>query len=229
MTRPVIIIEETPSAFAAVIGLGNKIKIALTDNANFGTPSPDLTVLGSQISDATAALSAWGGKGNRGSHETYVDLCTKSLTLWQSLKAEAQYVQNVAQLTAGNDYELMAALIVTSGFSLKNSGSPQGLLQKVQDFRQVMSLQLNANNVLLKWKKPLNCTTRSNVKGYKVYKGVTPPVFSTAAVYATVPKCTFVNTNNTGDVQTWCYWIVPFNTAGDGVVSDTLVVTVLSM
>ena len=226
MTKPVIAIKTKPTQYAGLVSLGNAVHAGLTGNLDFTTPLPALTVLQSDIDAVTVAIAAWGTKGNRGSHATLVDLRTKALTLSQTLKSLAEYVSNTAQTAAGSDYQLMADKIVTTGFQLKNPKNPQGILQMVQNFHNFVSRKLGPNQVKLKWKKPLNTTSAGNVKSYKVYKGVTPPVFSTAVVIATVSHTTFTDTNTTGSSQTWAYWIVPVGAQVDGVVSDVLVVTV---
>ena len=227
MRKPIIAIKIRPDSYAGLVNLGNSVHAGLTGNLAFTTPLPALTVLQSNIDAVTAAIATWGPKGNRGSHATLVDLRTKALTLAETLKSLAQYVQNTSQTASGSDYSAMAAMIVTSGYQLANPKNPQGVLQMVQNFHVFVSRRLNANQVKLKWKKPLNTTAAGNVKLYKIYKGVQPPVFSTAAVYATTTKTTFIDTNTTTSAQTWAYWIVPVNNAGDGVLSDVVNVTVL--
>ena len=226
MGKPIIAIKTSARNYSGLVDLGNSVFGSLTGNSSFTTPLPALTVLTSNIDDVTAAIALWGTKGNRGSHADLVDLRTKALTLSQTLKSLAQYVMNTAQTTAGSDYAAMAALIVTSGFQLANSRTPQGVLQMVQNFHNFISRKLNANQVKLKWKKPLNTTSAGNVKSYNVYRGTTN-VFSAAVQIASTTKSSFIDTNETASAQTWYYFVTPVNTGGEGVVSDAVVVTVV--
>ncbi len=119
----------------------------------------------------------------------------------------------------------MASIITTSGYQLANTKTPQGVLQMVQGFHNFISRKLNANQVKLKWKKPLNTTSAGNVKSYNVYSGTTN-VFSAAMQIATTTKTSFIDTNSTSAPIVWNYFIVPVNTSGDGVVSDSVTVIV---
>ncbi len=224
MSKPIVSIKLSPKNYAGLVNLGNRVFVSMTGNLNFPTPSPTLASLQTGITDVTNAIGVWGPKGNRGSHADLVDLRQKALTLSQLLKSEAQYVQNTAQTASGSDYILMGAIIQTSGFQLANAKTPQGVLQMVQNYHQFVTRKINNNQVKLKWKKPLNTTSAGNVKSYKIYRSASSS-FSAATVLSTVTKTSFVDTNATGSVQTYSYWIVPVNTAGDGVMSDILTVT----
>ena len=228
MRKPIIAIKLSPRMYAALVILANAVHAGLTGNLAFTTPLPALTVLQSNIDAVNAALAAWGERGNRGSHATLATLRQAALTLSQTLKSLSLYVQNTAQTASGSDYVGMATMIQSTGFQLANTQTPQGRLQMVQNFHFFASRLLAANQVKLKWKKPLNTTSAGNVKSYKIYKGVNPPVFSTATVYATTTRSSFIDTNNSGATQTWVYFIVPVNEFGDGVPSDAVVVSVLS-
>jgi hypothetical protein len=174
------------------------------------------------------AIAAWGPMGNRGSHADLLNLQTKARVLADMLKAEAQYVQNTAQIAAGTDYSDMANIITSSGFELASTPSPQGILQKVQNFHQFVSRQLNSNEVKLKWKRPLDVTSANNVKQYKVLRN-TSTDFATAVEVAIVTMTTFTDINTTADVAVWTYWVVAYNNAGAGVVSDPVTVRILGV
>ena len=182
-------------------------------------------MLTANITDVVNAIAVWGPKGNRGSHADLVALRASALTLSQTLKSVSQYVMNTAQTTAGSDYPSMAAIITTSGFNLKANKTPQGVLQMVQGFHNFISRKLNANQVKLKWKKPLNTLSAGNVKSYNIYRGATT-VFSAAMQIATTTKTSFIDTNTTSAPIVYNYWVVPVNTAGEGVTSDVVSVTV---
>jgi len=103
--------------------------------------------------------------------------------------------------------------------------NPQGVLQMAQNFHNFISRKLNANQVKFKFKKPLNTASAGNVKAYKVLRGTTN-VFSAATELATTTKTSFIDENTTDSVQTWTYFVVPVNTAGDGVATDGVTLTV---
>jgi hypothetical protein len=228
MSKPVIAIKLSPKSYSGLANLGQTIVAGMTANLNFTTPSPALAAVTIAVGDVTDGIAAWGPKGNRGSHAILVDLRNKALTLHDMLKAEAQYVQNAAQIAAGLDYPSMASIITSSGFQLANPRNPQGILQMVQNFHQFVSRKLNANQVKLKWKKPLNTQSAGNVKSYKVYRGTTP-VFSAAQEIISTTRTTFTDNNHGAAPVTWTYWIVPVNAAGAGVSSDPLTVSVLNV
>ncbi len=225
MSKPIIAIKLSKTNYAGLINLGNRVAADLAGNLNFATPLPTILALQTAVTNVITAIAVWGPKGNRGSHADLVDLRTKALTLSQTLKSLAQYVQNTAQTAAGSDYVLMGNIIVTSGYQFANTKTPQGILQMVQNFHNFVTRRINANQVKLKWKKPLNTTSAGNVKSYNIMRGTTS-VFSAAVQIATTTKTSFTDTNDGTTPVTWFYWIVPVNTAGDGVVSDVVSVIV---
>ncbi len=230
MSKPIIAIKTRTLSYAALVNLGNRVVASMTGNANFPIPAPTLLALQTAITDVQNAIAVWGQKGNRGSHATLVALRQKALTLSQMLKSEAQYVQNTAQSASGSNYPAMAAIITTSGFQLANIKSPQGTLQKVQNFHNFVSRKLNANQVKLKWKKPLNTATAGTVKSYTIYRVAQPSPFSIATVIATTTKTTFIDIPTlSSDNLKWSYWIVPVGAAGNGVISDVVNVTVSNL
>ena len=214
--------------YSALAALGNAVIAGITGNANFATPTPLLADLQTAVDDVTAGIATWGPKANRGSHASLMDLQLKARILSDMLKAEAQYVQITAQAAALTDYDLMANIITSSGFALKTPGSPQGILQKVQNFHQFVSRQLNSNEVRLSWKKPLNVTTAGNVKQYRVLRASSTD-FNTAEQVGSITRTNFTDINVTADAVTWTYWVIPCNGAGDGVVSDPVTVSVLGI
>ncbi len=134
-------------------------------------------------------------------------------------------MQNTAQTASGSDYSLMGSIILTSEFQLSNPKTPQGVLQMVQGFHNFVTRKINSNQIKLKWKKPLNTTSAGNVKSYNVLRGTTT-VFSAAVQIATTTKTSFIDTNSTSAMQTYSYWIVLVNTAGNGIASDALTLTI---
>ncbi len=228
MNKPIISINLRPLNYAGLVNLANRVASSLAGNLNFATPAISVLALQAAVTDVINAIAVWGPKGNRGSHGTLIDLRSKALILAQLLKAEAQYVMTTATVASGTDFVAMQNIIISSGFRLANVKSPQGILQMAQGFQRFVSRQLDPNQVKLKWRKPLNVTSKSNVKSYRVLRGTTN-VFSAATEIGTTTKTSFVDTNTTAASQTWSYWVVPVNTEGDGVISDVVTVRVPSI
>jgi len=225
--KPIISIRLRQTDYAGLVTLGNELVAGLTGNGNFTTPLPTLVALQAAITDVEDAITTWGPKGSRGPKSALLDLRAKAITLSQIIKSLSQYVQNTAQTTAGSDYATMAAIMSTSGFDVVTSRNPQGPLQAVENFRKVTTPKVNYYQVKLMWRKPLGLTTRSNVKSYNVLRSATP-VLSAAVKVGATTRTSFVDTNDTGTPQTWHYWVVPVNGAGEGTVSEMLTVSVFS-
>jgi hypothetical protein len=51
--------------------------------------------------------------------------------------------------------------------------------------------------------------------------------FSTAVEVGSVGRTNFTDTNHSTNAVEWTYWIVPYNSAGAGVVSEPITVKVL--
>jgi hypothetical protein len=228
MRKPIISIKLSPRDYAGLVNLGNRIIVSLTGNANYTTPAVTLANLQAAVTSVEDAIALWGAGSNRGSKANLADLRTKALTLSQLIKSESQYVQLTAQLAAGSDYETMNSIIMTSGFDVVSQINPQGILEMVQGFHQFISRQLYRNQVKLKWSRPLNITAAGNVKGYRVMRNTTVN-FDTAVQLAITTRTSYVDVNDSTATQTWTYWIVPFNQAGDGVPSDAVTVAVLGV
>jgi len=226
MRKPQIVIKLEPKDYAGYAALGNAVVAALTGNVTYGTPAIPLATLSTAVSDVEAAIALWNFGDNRGSHADLADLQNKTLTLANLLRAEADYVQTESASTAGNDYSIMTAIMTTSGFQLKRDPSPQGLLEAVQNFRSFINRSLAPNQVNLKWKKPLNLTSKNNVRSYRVLRGTTN-VFSAAVEVGNPTAASFIDVNDSGAMQTWFYWIVAVNAYGDSAPSDVISVSVL--
>jgi len=228
MKKSQIAIKLRPNDYKDLVNLGNRVIAALTGNGNFTTPAPSLVNLQAAVDDVSSAMSLWlHPDGNHGSYDDLADLQQKSLTLWLMLRQAADYVQTTTGIAAGSDYATMRSIMSTSGFDLKSEGSPQGPLEAVADFHHFISRTLAPNEIKLKWKRPLNVSTSTNVKAYRVLKGTTA-VFSAAVEIAITTKTTFMDTNTTGVTQTWYYWVIAVNNAGESPPSEVVVVSVLS-
>jgi len=190
------------------------------------TPGVPLATLSTAIADVETAYAVWAPIGSRGSHSEYLDLKNKSLILYNLLLAEADYVYTTSLVTAGNDYSVMGAIIGTSGYALKKVPSPQGVLPAPVGFRKVIATNLNPNQVKFSWEKPLEAR-RGNVQLYRVLRGTTSN-FADALQIATTTRTSFIDTNDAGSVQTYTYWVIAVNNAGDGASSDAVTVSILA-
>src|SRR5438874_1562777 len=98
MRKPIIAIKLNPRNYSGLANLGNRLIVSLTGNANFISPAVTLLILQGAITDVENAIAVWSPLGSRGSHAELLSLREKSLTLHQLVKAEAQYVQSIAQI-----------------------------------------------------------------------------------------------------------------------------------
>jgi hypothetical protein len=228
MRKPGLALHVTARQYKKLADLGGTVIAALTGNLDYTTPSPSLLALGTAVTDVQHGINAWRDVHNRGGHDVLVDLQAKSVTLLQLLKAEMEYCLNTATIASGTDYAAMAAMLKSCGFDTIGIPNPQGELQMVQNFHRFVSRKLNPNQCKLKWKRPLNLTSTHNVLNYKVLRGTTN-VFSDATLIGITSKTRFIDTNDTAATVTWYYWVVPMGAAGDGVVSDVVLVSLPAM
>jgi len=209
------------SQYSAISNLITAVVAGMTGNANFATPAPALAALTAAQVDLDAAIAAWGPVGNRGSHADLLNLRLQAITCYNLLFAESAYVDNTAQIAAGNDYVLMASIINSSGFAVKNAPTPQGVLGAPQDLIRVYADNVSLYDIKLKWKKPLGLNSPGNVKGYTVWRN-SANSFPTATQIATTTKSTFID-NTVSAGETVYYWVTAFNTEGNGAESNELI------
>lgn len=222
MSKPIIKIALPPDKYAALETLASSVIGCMTGNVNFPVPSPSMAVLQNALAELTAAIAIWGPAGSRGSKKELAHLRHAAITMRNLLLKEAAYVMNLVDLSAGaNEQE---KFILSSGFPLRNERSPQGVLEKVQNFHNFVSRQLNVHQVKLKWDKPLNVAVNSNVKVYLVYRSATT-LFSEAVFMGATTKTTFIDNDPLPGVVN-SYFVIPFNNAGNGVVSEVVSVSV---
>lgn len=222
--KPTVIITETAKQYAALINRGNTVFAGLTGNPNFLTPLPALTVLTSAITACANALAAWGDVHNRGSHADLVTLRSVAVTLYNTLRSLAAYVQNTAQTAAGTDYAAMTVLIESSGFDIKHAKTPTSVPEIVQNFREFISRRLNVNQREFRWKKPLS-TKKGAKLTYKVLMAASNSI-SAATVITTVDQTRYTYTNAGTVVVTLTFWVMAHGAAGDGVTSPGITVTI---
>jgi hypothetical protein len=224
MSKPLIKIGVKSTNYVGVASLGNTVVAAMSGNLNFTTPVPALAAITAQVAIVAAAITAWGPVGNHGSHAQLLDLRLQTKLLYLLLVQEANYVQNTAQGAFPVDYVNQASVIASSGFSVKNSPTPQGLLGAPQDLHIRTGFNVDPHIPSLKWTKPLNVISAGNVKAYNVYRRLNtgPGAWS---LVGTVTKTSFLNTDNLPGV-TYDYNVVAINNAGAGTPSAILTYSV---
>lgn len=220
--RPQTILGVKISNYAGLANLGNRIFAGLTGNLYFTTPDPALADIQTATVDVETAIADWGPVGNRGSHAQLIALRDKARTLYNLLLAEANYVQNTAAATAAGDYTLMATIITSSGFFVKNNPSPQGVIGSPQDFHQVFRDNISIYAPQVRWKKPTGLLSPNNVKLYQILRN-TANDFSTAVVIGTSTKTVFTDASVAHATQ-YYYWVRGVNTNGNGTESMVLAV-----
>lgn len=219
--KPIATINVKKSNYQGVANLAQLVHDDLVAAvADFATPSPTMLVFQSDIDDLTAAIAAWGPVHNRGSHAQLLALRDACTVVYNDLLSLQAYVQNVAQVTAGADYVLMASLIGETGFSIKNAPNPQGALGAPQNLHQRFEDSVSLYTPKLKWNKPLGLTSPGNVKSYSILRGTTN-ILANAIVIATATKTEFVDTLAPSG-STLYYWVKGNNTDGAGAESMVL-------
>jgi len=212
--KPTTALNVKKANYAGVINLANGVFAAMTAAvANFPTPTPPLTQLQTDTTTAETASTAWGVVGNRGSHSDLLNLRAAINVLYNDLLALASYVQNTAEISAPLNYVLMASIISSSGFSVKNSPSPQGALSQPQNVHRVFTLVFSLYTPKIKWDKPLGLLSPGNVKMYGIYRN-TVNDFPSATRVGTSTRTQFIDNPPAG--FTYFYFIVGFNAAGAG-------------
>ena len=224
--RPQVVITARVSQYSALASLAYQIVADMTIAiANFPTPSPALAAITAAANTVVDNIALWGPVGNRGSHQDLLNLRASCLVLRNLLVEEAAYVQNTVPLT--DSYPDQAAWIASSGFSVKNSPTPQGLLGPPQDFHQLFQNGVSIYTPKLKWKKPLGLTSANNCKSYNIYRTVNsvipPPVPPPASYLTTVTRTSFIDTTALPGTS-YLYIVAGVNTDGTGAYSATLVI-----
>lgn len=100
-----------------LVGLANQIKTAMTGNANFTTPNPALTALGTLITTAQTKIATY-NSAKAAAETALSDRDAALVALRAGLTQEADYVQNVT----GGD----ATKIESAGMSVRDDAAPIG-------------------------------------------------------------------------------------------------------
>ncbi len=87
-----------------------------------------------------------------------------------------------------------------------------------------MTRSIALNQVKLKWHRPLNTVRATDVSNYVIRRNTTPD-FNSSAIVGSVTKGEFTDSNTSNSVVTYFYWVVGYNSAGAGVPSSMLTVT----
>lgn len=215
MAKPTIANNFQRLSFQGLYDFVTIVLASMTGNPSYTTPNPTLISLGTLATALNDAIVAWGPVGNRGSHAQYVALQLAAKNMKQGMVQLAEYCMNTTP------YNLAA--LSTSGFVLRNTNTPQGVLQApVGAHRSIVpTLTIRQNKIL--WKKPLGVTINGNVKVWNIYRGVTP-IFADAALIGSSTKRSFVDEPNiTTPVPNYVYyWVAGVNNQGVGVPSDVV-------
>lgn len=218
IVRPQTILGVKKSDYAGVINLASNVVTQMTAAAaTFTAPLPLLATITADIATASAALSAWGVVGNRGSTTDLLNLRAAVDVLYTDLLEEAAYVQNTCQIAEPTNYSACAALIISSGFSVKRVPNPQGRLNAPQDLHRVFNIDTPLYTPKLKWSKPLGLNSPGNVKMYGIFRSSVND-FLTAQRIGTATKTTFTDAAAPTGANLY-YWVCGFNTEGMGIES----------
>lgn len=219
--RPTGIIGVKKSNYQGVVDLATQVVADMTAAAaTFTAPLPLLATITGDIATASAAIAAWGPVHNRGSHADLLNLRAAIDVLYVDLLEELAYVMNTCQIAEPTNYSAQAALILSSGFAIKNNPAPQGVLAQPNNLHRVFDVMTPLYTPKLRWEKPLGLTSPGNVKMYGIYRA-TVDNFNAATRIGSSTKTQFVDTTAPLGA-TLFYWVVGINTAGNGAESMVL-------
>jgi hypothetical protein len=193
---------------AQLLVLANAVVASANGNLSYPTPNPTLLVLGGLITAFSDALTAWGPPGNRGSRAQHSAVISTRNDLRAALTALALYAEN----TTPGDRNALG----TIDWPLRPINTPTGILQAVENLRQMIQRDIVQGTLKLRWNKPLNAVN-IRINGYRVMRGLTAD-FNAATQIAITSKTSYID-ENPGDGYKF-YWIIPFNAYGDGVKSN---------
>jgi len=221
--RPQVKIGVKISNYAGVNALAQQVHDAmLAAVLSFPTPVPSMATFQTHINTQTTAIAAWGPEGNRGSHSDLVALRAATSVVYTDMVLLAAYVQNLVDPT--DSYPDQTTFILSSGFSVKNAATPQGVLAAPEGLIQLIQPTVSLTTPKLKWSKPVGLLSPNNVKSYKVFRKEVGVLTDTAIVgYPT--KTSFIDTTAVGG-KVYDYWVAGVNSAGEGVACAPVSVSV---
>ena len=216
------------TAYQALVSFANDVFASMTGNAVFATPFPLLATIQTASNLLAADIAAWGPVGNRGSHLDLMTMRADALALRNLLVQELGYVQTTV-VAAGGDYAAQAANMISSGFSVKNAGTPQGVLGQPENFHQQFLNRINIFFVGLRWKKPIGLTSPGNVKNYQILRGLIDDINDPGTVViATTTRTSFIDKSVASNrAVPYYYWITASNAAGIGSPTASVIVAPL--
>jgi hypothetical protein len=164
-----------------------------------------------------AAILAWGPKGNRGSKVDYTNLKAAANVVRNDMRMLADYVQN----TRPDDPDTW----ILAGFEVKDPRTAPQPLTIVRDLHFFISKFLDAGTIKIKWKRP-EFAGPGDVKVYIVLHNDTPtiPLYKGGRGIVNVMGIT-TDTQLTFTppyVGANYFWVIPYNAAGPGVISDVM-------
>jgi hypothetical protein len=204
----------SPTDFNGISVLASAVIAGMTANpVNFPAPNPSLVTLTAALASLNTAITNWGLVGNRGSHSDWLALSAAAMIMRNDLLLESAYVDNLVD--PNTPYGDQVAFIVSSGFSVRDLPTPQGVLNAPQDLHRNMSNSISENDIQLRWKKPLGLTSPGNVKFYKVLED---------GVEIANPTKTSITLSGRVHGTTYTYTVIACNDDGDGAISMDLIV-----
>lgn len=214
------------SKYAALLAFANNVISSVTGNLSFPTPSPTIATIQAAATALSLDITAWGPVGARGSHLNLMTMRADAFALRNLL---VQLAGNILSTTiaAGGDYAAQSAMIVSSGFGVKNPGTPQGLLGVPQNFHQYFKNGISIYHVGLRWKKPVGLTSPGNVKEYQIYRSLTND-FATGIIIGTATRTAFIDNSPLLPAGACYYWVTASNAAGIGAPTASLSVNSIS-
>ena len=188
--------------------------------ADYATPNPAMAAYQGDITALKKATTAWGVKGNHGSHLDHLTLIDARTVVRNDLRMLAEYAQN----TKPNNPTSWSAV----GFKIKRPKSAPKPLEVVQNFRNFISRKVASPDIKLRWKRPLD-TMPADVKGYivqrnntSVYPLGTDGSRGVANIIGYVPNTAFIDEKPL--VGENFYWVTPYNSVGLGATSAAVMV-----
>lgn len=214
MARAKVKILYPATNYNAIKTLASNVIAAMTTNvASFPTPAPTIAALALQYAALSAAITAWGPVGARGSHADLLALRAASYTMRNMLVQEAAYVQNL--VNPSDTYADQSFFISLSGFAVKNAGSPQGVLGAPENLHQAFANNVDISFAKIAFKKPLGLLSKGNVKSYTIARNLTGMLPVDADIIATTTKTSYIDHQLLGNALVY-YFVCAVNDAGRG-------------
>lgn len=210
-----LIVKINKEGYTKLVALARTVVLRMTAAvAIFATPNPAMAALTAAADALETAATKMGHKRNRGSKADLEAAKAAATTLRNLLTAELAYVIKIGLKNEPTDATAFAALIVQSGFSMKN-------VKSITPKPQVATFARRTNNMLvgsepqLKWRKPKGLLKGKQIAGYNIRNGAKPvspadvdPILATTTATKWEPKGLSKGSHT--------YRIFPFNSRGEG-------------